>query len=526
MYIVAPHIEKSSTPEYTAGEKVQKNKESFSSIFSGVVENDSASADKIEKKNKEKIEVKQIEDKIKSMDLSEVSGLTKEEKKALFAKIEKLLQSLKEGKDTKEIFAAWTKGEIELVIPLGMKNGKNAESTVLLQILSTGKSESGKGFSLSLSGFDSAAKTKSGEGFNLSLSGFESDGKSEKINNLLKQFVKAEKSEKTEIIALMKNSSAKLNSETANANQKTAQVNTANTHLVNIDNEKINLVVINQRQLSQNQQGFGKHLAALLASVDGKLKVNSNTAKSAGNGNEKNVETLADFKNQVHHEAKQKKVQVKSRDVQIQLNEQSQKPQVGIKISESAGGEKNFVSSLQNMVGQSSTMRGFGQAGPVSAQSVIAQVVQKIESMVQTARIQQNSMQSNVLNANLALKPQSLGSVMMNLRFQQDTLSGVISAATKEAKAIIEANLPAIKEALQQQNTIVQNIEVEVRPDLEQEHQSAFAEQFSDRKENDSDDTSTENIFGLHLNNEQPAIEIIDPLQSKVNPNGDLAYYA
>jgi flagellar hook-length control protein FliK len=115
---------------------------------------------------------------------------------------------------------------------------------------------------------------------------------------------------------------------------------------------------------------------------------------------------------------------------------------------------------------------------------------------------------------------------MMNLRFQQDTLSGVISAATKEAKAIIEAHLPAIKEALQQQNTIVQNIEVEVRPELEQEHQSAFAEQFTDQKENDSEDMSTENIFGLHLNNEQPAIEIVDPLKSMVNPNGDLAYYA
>lgn len=505
MYIVAPPIEKSSTPEYKAGEKVQQNIESFASIFSGVVEKDSASADKIEKNSKEKIDVKQIEDKIKSMDLSEVSGLTKEEKQALFAKIEKLLQSLKEGKDTKEIFAAWTKGEIELVIPLGMKNGKNAESTILLQILSTGKS-------------------KSGEGFSLSFLGFESDGKNERINNVLKQFVKAEKSEKTEIIALLNKSFGKLRSETADANQKATQVNPANTHPVNIDNEKINLVVMNQRQLSQNQQGFGKHLAALLASVDGKLKVNSNTAKSVGN--EKNVETMADFKNQVQHEAKQKKVQVKSRDVQIHLNEQSQKPQVGIKITESAGGEKNFVSSLQNLIGQTSTMRGFGQSGPVNAQSVIAQVVQKIESMVQTARIQQNSMQSNVLNANLALKPQSLGSVMMNLRFQQDTLSGVISAATKEAKAIIEANLPAIKEALQQQNTVVQNIEVEVRPDLEQEHQSAFAEQFSDQKEHENDDTTTENIFGLHLKNESPAVEIIDPLQSTVNPTGDLAYYA
>lgn len=166
MYIIAPQIEKSSTPEYQAGEKVQKTANSFSSIFSEIVESKhsekSTETIQTEKAGKNKqvnekqqVDDKQIAEKIKSLDISKLSGLTKQEKQALYAKIEKLLEALKTGKDTKELFAAWTQGNLDLVIPLEVNQGQNVKNTVLLQLVFAGKGESTKSFNLNLLQMDS-----------------------------------------------------------------------------------------------------------------------------------------------------------------------------------------------------------------------------------------------------------------------------------------------------------------------------------------------------------------------------------
>ncbi len=466
----------------------------------------SSSDNEIELQKEEQSKMKDLK-KILSLDPDKIEELSNQEKKLLFKKIESLLDAMKTGKDTKELFSLWTQGKVDLFVNLQRSGNGNSDEALLLQI-------------------SSLADKNSGKDFQLKIIGFENDTNTSKLQNLLKQFMHAGKSEKSEVIAVVKD---KLSAFTSGNNARNAngQLKLQNAMQQMTVEEKFDVIVLDQKSSNgQNQQTFGKRISALLASLNGNLS----HVKSEQSTHSNTVEQFSDFKKQLLNESNKKKVKSKSQDVQLQLNDKAQKPQVGVVMKDSTGAEKNFIGALQNTLGESSTIRGFGSSQNINARSVLAQVVQKIESMVQTAKIQQNSMQSNVLNANLALRPQSLGSVMMNLRFHQDSLSGLITTATKEAKSLIEANLPAIKEALQQQNTVVQNIEVEVRPDLEQEHEGAFAQEFSQQKENEeTEESKADHIFGMHLNKENkenPEIKIIDPVQSSVNLTGEHAFYA
>ncbi len=158
-------------------------------------------------------------------------------------------------------------------------------------------------------------------------------------------------------------------------------------------------------------------------------------------------------------------------------------------------GETYFKNEFGQLIGVESM--SLGETGPGSAggsSSVthtrpgILQIIQKIESMVQAAKSHRSLTQPQVMKAHLRLEPKHLGSLHMNLRFHHDTITGTILASTKDAKALIEQSLPALKDALSAQNTALQDLEVEVARDFAQDQfADSLLQEFSEQGERTSD---------------------------------------
>jgi len=124
-----------------------------------------------------------------------------------------------------------------------------------------------------------------------------------------------------------------------------------------------------------------------------------------------------------------------------------------------------------------------GQARPV-----LAQVIQKIDAMVQAVKTHQSMNQPQVLNARLALEPKHLGSLVMQLRYQSDTITGTIIAASREAKNIIEHSLPMLKDALLSHHTHLQDVKVEIQQNFTSDQSAdSFQHQFAGQSGQDGD---------------------------------------
>lgn len=116
-------------------------------------------------------------------------------------------------------------------------------------------------------------------------------------------------------------------------------------------------------------------------------------------------------------------------------------------------------------------------------QSMMHQVIERFETMVQQLQSSQMQSRGNWLQARIALKPAELGSVMLTLRFKNDVLHGKIFTESKQSKHAIEKHLPAIQEAMNKHQTSVQNIKVEVRSHFDpQQDQPDFQQQFSQQQ--------------------------------------------
>lgn len=158
-------------------------------------------------------------------------------------------------------------------------------------------------------------------------------------------------------------------------------------------------------------------------------------------------------------------------------------------------GDTYFRNEFGQLIGIDSLSLGEtapGSAGGSSAvthtRPGILQIIQKIESMVQAAKSHRSLTQPQVMKAHLRLEPKHLGLLHMNLRYHHDTITGTILASTKDAKALIEQSLPALKDALGAQHTVIQDLEVELARDFAQEQfADSFLQEFSEQGERTSD---------------------------------------
>lgn len=236
--------------------------------------------------------------------------------------------------------------------------------------------------------------------------------------------------------------------------------------------------------LSEGQtlgKGLSGEIAGLLESLKGEMKVKSATRKGTllSVGDREGGESKGTVKVSVPGRSTISQAQKK---VTLAGQPAKHNQQTNSESSFSGGATKDFGKEVMRLdgnqvsEGQSTALNQLMQK-PVTEvfangqpKVPLYQVIQKIEAMVQAAKAQQSLNQPQALKAQLVLHPKHLGSLHLNLQYHDDTLSGTILAASKETKLLIEHSLPALKQALHAQHTMVNHLDVEVRSDLPQDN--------------------------------------------------------
>ena len=161
-----------------------------------------------------------------------------------------------------------------------------------------------------------------------------------------------------------------------------------------------------------------------------------------------------------------------------------------------------------------------------NSSGVMQQVVDRIQEMARQVKASRYQAHPGQITARLSLQPRHLGSVLLKLQFQENNLQGTIMTTSRESRQAIESQMPAIREALAQQNTVVQDLRVEVRPEGAGNGRDLFdqelAEQFSGKREHSSQGHS-----GLHTGVGTDSGESeMHPTNSHVHLHGTVEYYA
>ncbi|MCF7802843.1 MAG: flagellar hook-length control protein FliK [Candidatus Marinimicrobia bacterium] len=205
------------------------------------------------------------------------------------------------------------------------------------------------------------------------------------------------------------------------------------------------------------------------------------------------------------------------RQYRFPLADKSYQPISAAEIARSDSSEKETsLSAIKDALGlvdgESSSQSGLfsqalsdagqnaGMAKMAPEQSIMTQVIERIQSITQQVKSFNASQQVQNINAQIQLKPATLGSVLLSLKFSENTLQGTIYTSSNETKQTIEKQMPVIREAIQHHNVALNDIKVEVRPDMQQEQRQSFADQFMREHSQSGTERDARQAAGSSLN--------------------------
>lgn len=243
-------------------------------------------------------------------------------------------------------------------------------------------------------------------------------------------------------------------------------------------------------EAAEVKKGSGKRIAGFLKGENNELSLRVTGASSGNNSNTVKPADLCAFDPQVMRHLL--KIDESGQKTSVEGTPDAKPTVINLTSSTAMSSSNNFqqaLSTIEQVSPVEASAKGEGQPVDMSVR-LPAMPMKSVEEsvMIQVTQRMNLAIKSGMHEMRLVLRPESLGDMRMIIQMEGDVVTARIMVENQQVKQIIESNLQALRDSLEEQNLQAGAFDVNVNKGSENEERESPASDKDDRAVRNAED--------------------------------------